>query len=492
MSFRARILAAFFVLGLLPLGVTGAIGYVLSARLVEALAAARAEASVQRHGRMLDGAQDLQRTVTEAAGALTPPGPVATPDSPPMRTFLVDTRQRRVFPVDGDPAVSEIEKSLALAAAVGGVGAAPVEGVVTAGDGHWVVAHAELSDDRWDVVGVGSLSELAGLWNRFRIAYVAFVALVLLGTGAALRVLVRPVMRTLEDLTEAAGLIGDGELAPWLPARSEGEVGRLSLATGVMVDRVQRMIRGVEQGARMAMVGQLATHLAHEIRNPLSSIRLNLQSLDRELQQGSIPSDVAEVTELCLDEIERLDQVATSVLRVGRAPQHRPRPAHLHEILRHAVSVMRPEFSRRSIILDLDLLAGRDDVLADRESMEGVFLNLFMNAVEALDTGGKIHVSSGTRRNDETKGWVWVEVKDDGPGIPEQVRDRIFEPFFTTKVDGTGVGLATALETVRAHGGSLSPAVFSDPNAGASFVVELPLLGPWDLAVPPPRMAHAQ
>jgi len=488
MGFRARILAAFAVLGVFPLVITGGLGYVVSASLIEAVASARARAGVEKQARLLDRRSDLERSVSWPDEA-SAPGPEA--DAPLMRAFLVDKERRRVAPLSGTGAPTEAEASLALGAVLE-TGRAPMgDEIVRVGDARWIVARSALADERWAVVGVGSLSQLTGLWARARLGYLGFVLLVLACTGAALTYLVRPIVRTLDDLTEATNLIGDGDLAPWLPARSGGEVGRLSLATGAMVDRVERMMRGVEQGARMAMVGQLATHLAHEIRNPLSSIKLNLQSLGRELAEGRIPTDVAEVTELCLHEIERLDRVATSVLLVGRARERRPAPDHLHESLRRAASILGGEMSRRRISLYLDMLADRDDVFADRESMHSVFLNLLMNAAESIGEDGRIRVLTRTRWDEKGQAWIRIEIEDSGPGVPEHLRDRVFEPFYTTKADGTGVGLATSLETVNAHGGSLFLTTPTEPSAGASFVMELPLRS-LDVSAPPPRKTHVE
>ncbi|MGD8321688.1 MAG: ATP-binding protein [Gemmatimonadota bacterium] len=492
MGFRARILAAFAVLGILPLIVTGTLGYMVSARLVDALAQARARAIVEQLARGLDHRDDIENAVSWPTSLPGEQTSTVDAEAPLTHAFLVDLERRRVAPVGKGSPPTALQADLALEAATHAGPGRSGDRVMPVGKTQWVVAYAGLPGDRWVLVGLGSLSELAGLWGRARWAYLAFLGLIVIATGAALTFLVQPVIRGMEDLTEAANLISSGELVPWLPARSEGEVGRLSLATGAMVDRVERMMRGVEQGARMAMVGQLATHLAHEIRNPLSSIRLNLQSLARELGENRIPPDVEEVTELCLHEIERLDRVATSVLLVGRARERRPVLGHLHESLRRVTSILGGEMSRRRITLYLDTLADRDDVELDRESMQGVFLNLLMNAAEAIGHDGEIRIVSKTRLDERGDPWIRVEIQDSGPGVPDHLRDRVFEPFYTSKADGTGVGLAIALETVTAHGGSLVLATPSEQSEGASFVLELPLLRPEVPSALPPRTDHGE
>jgi signal transduction histidine kinase len=488
MGFRTRILAAFGILGLLPLLVVGAFGYTVSARLLQDMASAHGRINVERVARQMELRGDIESSVSWITAKPGPEIAKADPNAPLTRTFLVDRDLRRVAPISEGAPPTTMETALALDAVGDVAQASSGDRVVGVDDQRWLVAYAALSNPRWAVVSLGSLDALTGLWSRVKWTYMGFVALVALITGLALSFLVRPILRTLEDLTEATNLIGEGELTPWLPARSEGEVGRLSLATGAMVERVERMMQAVGQGARMAMVGQLATYLAHEIRNPLSSIRLNLQSISRELKEGRIPSDVGEVTEICLHEIARLDKVASSVLQVGRRHEGSPIRHHLHDPLRHAASLLESEMSRRRISLYLDTLADHDDVFADREGLEGVFLNLLMNAAESIGEEGAIRVVSRTLRDDEGRGWIRIEFEDTGPGVPDGVRDRIFDPFYTTKVDGTGIGLATALETVRAHGGQLSLATPPDQLVGALFVMELPLQQS-DIPAHPPQEA---
>lgn len=488
MGFRTRILAAFGILGLLPLLVVGAFGYTVSARLLQDMASAHGRASVERLARQLERRDGIEDAVSWTTAKPELQGAAADPDPPLARMFLVDRDLRRVASIpDGEPPTA-IETALALDAVGNASQASSGDQTVSLEHTQWMVSYALLSNARWAVVSLGSLDALGDLWNRVRWTYMGFVALVALIMGLALSFLVRPVLRTLEDLTEATNLIGEGEIMPWLPARSEGEIGRLSLATGAMVERVERMMQAVGQGARMAMVGQLATYLAHEIRNPLSSIRLNLQSISRELKEGRIPSDVGEVTEICLHEIGRLDKVASSVLQVGRPRDGRPVWHHIHEPLRHAASLLGTEMSRRRISLYIDTLADQDDVYADREGLEGVFLNLLMNAAESIGEDGAIRVVSRTLRDEQGNGWIRIEFEDTGAGVSDGARDHIFDPFYTTKANGTGIGLATALETVQAHGGQLSLATPPDQLVGALFVMELPLQRT-DIPAHPPQEA---
>jgi signal transduction histidine kinase len=136
-----------------------------------------------------------------------------------------------------------------------------------------------------------------------------------------------------------------------------------------------------------------------------------------------------------------------------------------------------PQLQQAGIEIEEALEAHRDTVLGNAEHLEGVFLNLFLNAAEAMSGGGRISVS--TEAHHEPKGgagWIEVRVRDQGPGVPTELTERIFEPFFSTKGDGTGFGLSVALTTVADHGGTLRLEESAGEGGGAVFVMELPLV----------------
>jgi signal transduction histidine kinase len=137
------------------------------------------------------------------------------------------------------------------------------------------------------------------------------------------------------------------------------------------------------------------------------------------------------------------------------------------------LSLVSPELDRNGISVETGLEASEDTVVADFVQLKGVFLNLLLNAADAMPTGGTLRIRSEALPT----GRIAVHVGDEGPGIPSELRERVFEPFFTTKSDGSGIGLSLALQTVEDHGGRLYVEKRAEHAGGAEFVVELPLLG---------------
>jgi two-component system sensor histidine kinase AtoS len=341
----------------------------------------------------------------------------------------------------------------------------------------------ELVHQRLEVVApaaVGSTTEngLAAAYNIGRATRLLFVMVVMLVTSVAFSLLINRVMRSLGKLTAAAEAIGRGDFTPWLPPPGEDEVGRLSFALGSMVERVGQMLRQVEQNRQLAVVGEFASYLAHEIRNPLSSLKLNLQGAARDVRAGEVGESLPQVLETCVQEINRLDRVVHTILRLGRTEPGVREPCSVHEVLDEAVALIGVQLTRRRIRVQLQRQAFAQRVLASAEQLKGVFLNLFLNAADAMPQGGRLRIWTRNDLAHDGGPAVWIHIADDGAGIPPELRERIFDPFFTTKRDGSGIGLSLALRTLRDYGGDLTYAKSSEIEPGSEFIIVIPLLYP--------------
>ena len=226
----------------------------------------------------------------------------------------------------------------------------------------------------------------------------------------------------------------------------------------------------------MAAVGQFASRVSHEIRNPLTSVKLNLQRIERYAEKGRLPEECLGPLEISLGEVDRLDRVVRGVLSLARTGGPGKEPCSVHAAVHRAMAAVGPQLRDQGIEVEDNLQAGRDRIIGNEEALQGVFVNLFLNGAEAMPEGGRIRVSSVEAPGSEmSPGLIQVQVKDQGSGVDPTLIDKIFEPFFSTKSEGTGFGLSVALSSVEDHGGTLRVDEALKGEIGAVFVVELPL-----------------
>lgn len=329
----------------------------------------------------------------------------------------------------------------------------------------------------WGVLVMVDQAEFAAPFMSARVKYVAFMALVIL--AAALIVLhgIRNDLNRLTAIARAADEIGRGRFDVWLPPPTADEVGRVSLALGRMVERLSASIRQIEVTRSMAAVGELSAYLSHEIRNPLSSIRLNLQMLRRDIAKGQVPEDGDQIVDLCLAELRRLDGVVKTVLQVARGEEVAAMgTSDANAAVRETLGIMRRQIEHQQVRLDVRLVDGPTDVAMDAAALRGILMNLVLNSIHALADTKRPRISITTERTSDASGGMWIAltVRDNGPGVPTHLRERIFDPFFTTKATGNGIGLPTALRAAQACGGVLRYTPIAE-SAGAQFVLELPV-----------------
>jgi signal transduction histidine kinase len=321
---------------------------------------------------------------------------------------------------------------------------------------------------------VASLAEFAPPFEHARSVQLVTVLALTAVIAIAFAHLLRGATRSLEDLTLAADAVGRGNLSPVLPRADGDEVGRLARAFETMVRRVREMIAQVESSRQMAVVGEFASQIAHEIRNPLTSIKLNLQGLARDARTGRVPPDSAAAVDICLLEIERLDGVVGGVLTLAQTtPTHLVR-ASVHAIVRDALRVISAQASASGVQIETELRSTADAVECDPARLHAALLNIVLNALAAMPNGGRLRASTETLVEANGQRRLLLRISDTGPGVAVDDRDRIFRPFHTTRPNGTGLGLPIARRTIDAHGGHLTLEHNRSGVTGATFLVDLP------------------
>ncbi len=229
---------------------------------------------------------------------------------------------------------------------------------------------------------------------------------------------------------------------------------------------VRALRKEIARNQRLASVGRLAAGVAHEIRNPLSSIKgFATYFLQR---YKDIPQD-QQTAGIMIQEVDRLNRVVGQLLEFARPVALSPRPTSLKPLLERSLKLIGDRAAEKSIRLAADIAPPADEVLIDPDRINQVLLNLYLNAIEAMQPGGKLTVSAAVRP--ET-GRVEIHVDDTGCGISAEELPKIFDPYFTTKASGTGLGLAIAHNVMDAMGGEL--VVQSRPGHGTRFTLILP------------------
>ncbi len=219
---------------------------------------------------------------------------------------------------------------------------------------------------------------------------------------------------------------------------------------------------------RLAYVGTLAAGLAHEIRNPLSAMKLNLQMLDSGLDREDEEShDLLQETQ---GEVDRLGGLVTSFLSYARPASLELKAAQLNEVVGETVEFMRADAEQRQVRLHTRLDDGLPLLALDARQVRQAIVNIIHNAVAAVEANGGGRVTLRTSHNG--RGEVRLEIEDDGPGIPREKMGNIFQVFYSSKPGGTGLGLPIAQRVLEGHGGRIE--VDSQPGSGTRFALIFP------------------
>jgi signal transduction histidine kinase len=244
-----------------------------------------------------------------------------------------------------------------------------------------------------------------------------------------------------------------------------------------VVDELHRARGEALRSERLAAVGELAAGIAHEVRNPLTSVKLLIQAVERNQPPGSGDNERLKIVR---QEIARIETTMSELLDYAKPPKLNRIRHDVRETLRRALNLVDGRARQGEIAVDERLPAGPIPVDADPEQLNQVFVNLLLNAIEAMDAGGRLHVDIETPdhapRDDSESASddvVRVVFRDTGSGISDEVMDRLFEPFVTSKERGIGLGLAISRQIMQEHGGRLSAC--NPQSGGAMFVAELPL-----------------
>jgi signal transduction histidine kinase len=224
------------------------------------------------------------------------------------------------------------------------------------------------------------------------------------------------------------------------------------------------------QSEKMAMVGKLAAGMAHSIRNPFTSIKMRLFSLNRSL---TLTADQKEDFQVISDEIRHVDTIVQNFLEFSRPPKLKMQPVSPSTVVDMALHLLEHRLKAYDVAVSVHRTQPLPEIHADPEQLKEVLVNLIVNACEAMAHDGRIDIHEEVAFAQPLGRVAVLRVKDDGPGITPGLREKVLQPFFTTKPEGTGLGLSIAVRIIEEHKGWLD--VQSEPGQGATFILTLPI-----------------
>ncbi|HRI66028.1 MAG TPA: ATP-binding protein [Polyangium sp.] len=285
--------------------------------------------------------------------------------------------------------------------------------------------------------------------------------------GIAISIYARRVLAPLTRVTERAEVVARGDLTPREIVATNDEIGELATTFEGMVAAILRARSELVNAERLAAIGKMAAHVTHEIRNPLSSIGLNLELLEEEVATRD-DKEAAQLVGAIRAEVERLSKIAEQYLSIARRPKPSLERERVEDLVQELLTFVRPELERGNVTHQVNVDPDLPDALVDESLFRQALLNLVRNAREAMSKGGELVINLRTASD----GGIDLSIEDTGSGVPEELRASIFDPFFTTKQRGTGLGLAVTRDIFEAHRGTIR--CEGREGGGTRFAIHLP------------------
>ena len=281
------------------------------------------------------------------------------------------------------------------------------------------------------------------------------------------------ILSPVRRLTAEAGRKGDTDAAG-------DEVKALSRSVRGLIQDVDQTQFELEksresllQAEKMAMVGKLAAGMAHSIRNPFTSMKMRLFSLNRSLKLTDTQKEDFDVIS---EEIRRIDTIIQNFLEFSRPPKLTLQSISPSIVVDQTLQLLKYRLKSYDVGVTIDRQQTLPEIDADPEQLKEVFVNLVVNACEAMEKGGSIIIREQEVMNPSNGRIAVIRVSDNGPGIPESIRDKVLLPFYTTKEEGTGLGLSIAVRIIAEHHGRID--IESNENGGTTFIISLPIEEP--------------
>jgi signal transduction histidine kinase len=335
------------------------------------------------------------------------------------------------------------------------------------------------SDSKWGSILLGlSLEDMRAQIRKTRLVLILIAAGGLLFGILGATLLARRITRPIKTLAEGTVRIAQGDFSHKIAISSRDEIGHLARNFNDMSEKLRLTLEAIEEANRklvqtekLAQIGRMAATIAHEIRNPLTSVKLNIQKV---LDNPVLDENEKEHLNLSEEGIGQIERFIKELLNFTRLSDLQKARFAIDQILDESLKILRDALAAKKITVEKKYAPGLPEILVDGERLRQVFANLLRNSEEATAEGGRVAITTG-RIETASGARLRVRVSDNGCGIPEKDWENIFEPFFTTKPWGFGLGLANARKIVEQHKGTIR--VAKKRGRGTAFEIELPYGG---------------
>jgi signal transduction histidine kinase len=339
-----------------------------------------------------------------------------------------------------------------------------------------VPIYVEGSPTKWGSIKIGlSMEEMRADEQKTRLMLILIgLGGLLIGMGGA-ALLARRITKPLKRLVEGTVKISKGDFSQEIAIDTQDEIGNLAQSFNEMShqllltrEREEAANKKLIQAEKLASIGRISASIAHEIRNPLTSVKLNIQKVMESQDLGEVEGEHLGISQ---EGIGHIENFIKELLNFTRVSDLQLSHFSVEQIVDESIKMMRNTLRLRNVQILKEVEEDLPQVLVDGDKIRQVLLNIFHNACEAMEKGGNIIVSlsvSGQSKRRKVK----ILVSDDGPGIPEKDWENIFEPFYTTKSSGIGLGLANARKIVEQHKGSIR--VIEKKGRGTCFEILIP------------------
>lgn len=339
-----------------------------------------------------------------------------------------------------------------------------------------VPIYVEGSSTKWGSIKIGlSLEEMQAEERKTRLMLLLIgCSGLLIGVGGA-ALMARRITKPLDKLVDGTVKISKGDFSQAIDIDTQDEIGELAQSFNEMSQQLQLTRKRMEaanrrllQAEKLASIGRISASIAHEIRNPLTSVKLNIQKVMESEDLDDIDKEHLDISQ---EGIGHIENFIKELLNFTRVSELQLNYFSVEQIVDESIKMIRNTLKLKDVELAKEVQERLPQVLIDGDKIRQVLLNILHNACEAMDKGGKITIVLSLLKGRRGRK-VRIRISDNGPGIPKKDKENIFEPFYTTKSTGIGLGLANARKIIVQHKGSIH--AVENEGSGACFDIFIP------------------